>query len=257
MEMLLYGWYPLCMRKTLLIAWWTLLAALLPCLLAGCMVEQSLTLNPNSSGHWSIRGEAMNFAKDAMDDLAVLGGYDDAGALYDEAIINSKALIAKRDDIDSYHIERSDAHGWKADIEFRNLISMLGGSDSGSIAEILSDEKSVTLILRFNRKKAENLKVLFPLMSNPAFSLFDPASTVGIDEETYITDILGFTFGEDNIPAMRKASIGMNLILPGAVIRVIGGKKSGTNSVRFQAPLTQFLVPEKEILWSVIWSKDS
>lgn len=220
------------------------------------MVEQSLTLSPELSGHWSISAEAMDFAGDALDDLASLGAYDNAAALYDEAIIDTEALIAQRDDIDSFVIERTDGHGWKADIEFRNLISMLGSSAGGAIAEILGDEKSMTLNLRFNRESAENLKELFPLLSEPSFSLFDPASTVGIDEETYITDILGFTFGEDNIPAMRNASIGMSLTLPGAVIRVVGGKKTGANTVRFQTPLTRFLVPDEQIAWSVTWSRD-
>jgi hypothetical protein len=96
-----------------------------------------------------------------------------------------------------------------------------------------------------------------PLMNDPAFSLFNPASTVGIDEESYITGILGFTFGEDNIPAIRKASIGMTVVLPGPVTAVSGGTKTGTNSARFQTPLSRFLVPDKEIFWSVTWNSGS
>ena len=68
--------------------------------------------------------------------------------------------------------------------------------------------------IRFNRERALKLEEITPIMNDPTFSLFNPASTVGIDEETYITGILGFTFGEGNIPAIRKASIGMTVVLP-------------------------------------------
>jgi len=89
--------------------------------LSSCMVEQSLTLNPDHSGVWNLEGEAMPFTASALDDLAILGGYNDATALYDEAVVNSRTDLAKRDDINSYQVNRKGAQGWKADIEFKDI----------------------------------------------------------------------------------------------------------------------------------------
>jgi hypothetical protein len=222
--------------------------------LSGCMVEQSITLNSELSGVWILEGAAMPFTASAFDDLAMLGGYDNATGLYDETLVKTKTDLAKRDDINSYRIELSGPSSWEAEIGFDNIESLLGSAEAGGIAEMSRRGDVNTLKLRFDRERAAKLEELVPLMQDPAFSLFNPAATGGIDEETYISGILGFTFGEENIPEIRRASIVMNVVLPGPVSSVYGGEKTGANSVRFVSSLTRFLVPDKEIYWSVSWS---
>jgi hypothetical protein len=238
------------------IRWFGLI--ILPALTAGgCMVEQNLTLKSDLSGDWSLKGEAMPFAADAFDDLASLGGFENASALYDEAIVNSRADIAKRQDINSYRIDRTGPHSWRADVGFQDIELILGGAEMSGIAEVTRRGSISTLSLRFDRQRAAKLEELVPLMNNPAFSLFNPAGTAGIDEESYITGILGFTFGEDNIPAIRKSSVGMTVQLPGPVTSVTGGRQTGPQTVRFETPLSRLLVPDKGIDWSVTWNSGS
>lgn len=231
----------------------SLIVLLISIAVSGCMVEQNLTLDSRLSGVWTLEGLAMPFTAEALDDLAMLGGYDDATSLYDEAIINSRTDLAKRDDIVTFRVERNGRHGWEAEIGFNDIESLLGSAEAGGIAELTRIGSTNTLSLRFNRERAAILEELIPLMQNPAFSLFNPAATGGIDEESYITGILGFTFGEENIPAIRSAVIGMNVTLPGQISSVINGKQTGGNTVRFETSFTRFLVPEKEIYWSVSW----
>ncbi len=219
------------------------------------MVEQSLTLNPDYSGEWNLEGEAMPFTASALDDLAILGGYDDATALYDEAVVNSRTDLAKRDDIKSYQVDRKGIQGWKADIEFKDIETLLGSAEAQGIAEIRSMGTTNTLSLRFDRERASQLSKLMPMMQDPSFSLFNPAATGGIGEETYITGILGFTFGEENIPAIRRASIGITVTLPGNITSVSGGSQTGDRTVRFETPFTRFMVPDEEIHWSVSWQE--
>ena len=88
---------------------------------------------------------------------------------------------------------------------------------------------------------------------DPSFALFNPAATEGIGEELYITGILGFTFGEENIPAIRRAAIGMSITLPGQITSVTGGHKTSDDTARFETSFTRFLVPDDEIFWSVSW----
>ena len=87
------------------------------------MVEQRLTLSSDHSGVWILEGGAMPFTAAALDDLAILGGYDDATVLYDEAVVNSRKDLAKRNDINSYQVDRDGPQGWKAEIDFQDIES--------------------------------------------------------------------------------------------------------------------------------------
>jgi len=223
--------------------------------LSSCMVEQSLTLSPDHSGVWNIEGEAMPFTASALDDLAILGGYDDAGALYDEAVVNSRTDLAKRDDISTFRVDRKGKQGWEAEINFNDIETLLGSAEADGIAEVNSNGNISTLSLRFDRERAAQMEELIPMMKDPSFSLFNPAATGGIGEETYITGILGFTFGEENIPAIRRASIAMTVNLPGDITSISGGTKTGNRTASFKTPFTRFLVPDEPIYWSVSWKE--
>lgn len=246
--------YLICMTSNLRFIPITLIIVFISFALSGCMVEQNLTLTPDLSGIWTLEGESMPFTANAFDDLAMLGGYDDATALYDEAVVNSRTDLEKRDDIGSYRVQRNGQSGWEAEIGFDSIESLLGSAEAGGIAEMTLNGNINTLTLKFDRDRAASLEELIPLMKDPAFSLFNPAATGGIDEETYITGILGFTFGEENIPDIRRAAIRMNVTVPGPVTAVAGGRKTSPNSVLFETSLTRFIVPDDAILWSVSWS---
>lgn len=246
--------YLICMTLNLRSITITLVIVLMAFAATGCMVEQNLTITPDLSGVWTLEGESMPFTATAFDDLAMLGGYDDATALYDEAVINSRTDLEKRDDIGSYMVERVGQSGWEAEISFDSIESLLGDAKAGGIAEITRSGNTNTLTLKFDRNRAASLEELMPVLKEPSFSLFNPAATGGIDEETYITGILGFTFGEENIPDIRRAAIRMNVTVPGEITTVSGGQKTSPNSVLFETSLTRFLVPDDEIFWSLSWS---
>lgn len=222
-------------------------------LFSTCTIEQKLVLGSEYSGVWTLEGRLMSFAGDALEDLAILGGYDSSDAFYDEAISKTLASLGERTDIENYKIERVGKHGWMADVEFKDIKSLLGDAAFGGIADIYQNGDTHVLSLRFNRSRAAELENLFPMIKEPAFSLLNPASSEGFSEEEYTTEILGFTFGEENLPALRRAMMVLSITVSGTVITVEGGEKLSENSVRFEVPFTRFLVPEKEIFWLVSW----
>jgi len=222
-------------------------------LLVSCRVEQRIDLDPDLSGRWELEGVSMPFAALALEDLAMLGGYESAVIFFDEAVNATRKNLDARPDIDFHDIQRTGDADWKASIGFKDIESLLGSTEDDGITELIRYGDEVSFTLTFNRDNASHLETLVPLLTDPAFSLFNPSSTEGIDEETYISQILGFTFGEENIPAIRAAQIGLDLYLPGPVVEVTGGRRTGERSVRFVTPFTRFLVPEDEINWSVRW----
>ncbi|MCK5736769.1 MAG: hypothetical protein KAH21_09835, partial [Spirochaetaceae bacterium] len=167
----------------------------------------------------------------------------------------SRNDLAKRNDISSYQVSRKGKQGWEAEIGFDDIETLLGSAEAEGIAELSTTGNINTLTLLFDRERASQLAKLMPLMQDPSFSLFNPAATGGIGEENYITGILGFTFGQENIPAIRRASIGMNISLPGEITSVSGGVQTGGRTARFETPFTRFLVPDEEIHWSVSWKE--
>ncbi len=227
---------------------------LLILLLSACSVEQTISIEENLSGRWISEGRAQGFAGNSLDDLALLGGYNDAAELYNGAIIEAQSDLTNRSSVESATVELTGPHSWKADIRFTNLEELLGAAEGNGIAEIEQNGNAKILHFRFDRSRSRNIETLIPILTDPALSIFNPASTENLSEESYITDILGFTFGRENLPAIRASRVRLDLSLPGTIIEVRGGRKIGNDRVRFEAPLTGFLVPEKNIDWMVSWS---
>jgi hypothetical protein len=225
-------------------------------LLVGCRVEQRIELDPDLSGNWELEAATMPFAAAAMEDLAMIGGYESATVFYDEALSATRRDLDKKPDIRFHDIQRTGDAEWSVLIEFTDIERLLGSSETGGITELINTGNETSLTLRLNRDNASHLETLVPLLTDPAFSLFNPAATEGIDEETYVTQILGFTFGEENIPSIRRAGVGLELSLPGPVTDVTGGRQTGERTVRFESPFTRFMVPDEEINWSVRWRND-
>ena len=221
--------------------------------LTSCRIEQSMTLRDDLSGTLSASGEAMDFAALAFDDLAILGGFDSAAGLYDDALAGTEAEMKKRGDISRFRVARTSAHGWSAEADFTSLPVLLGSTEAGGIVDYTTSGGVSTLSLLFDRHSSEQYSRLIPLFENPAFSLFDPGQTGELDEETYIRDILGFSFGQENIPQIRRAMVSLRLRLPGSVTSVTGGQKIADDTVYFEMPLTRMLVPDTPVTWAVSW----
>jgi len=223
-------------------------------LFGSCAVEQELVLGCEYSGSWTLEGRPMSFAGDILEDLSILGGYDSLDTFYDEAISRTMANLKARTDIEDFEVVRVGEHSWMAYVEFSDIRSLLGDAALGGIADISREGDVHTLRLRFDRERAAELENLFPILKEPAFSLFNPARSEGFSEEKYITEILGFSLGEKNLPELRRSMVSLSITVPGRVEKVEGGTELGENSVRFEVPFTRLLVPEKELVWLVSWN---
>lgn len=224
-----------------------------PFLYCGCMVNQQLILNDNGSGTYRAQGSALPFAGVVFDDLAVIGGYENAGDLYTTAVTQTANEFAIRPDIGDSHIEMSAPHEWSALIQFTDVESLLGGINGIPIAEINEENGTSTLNLIFDRERAAVLETIIPLLNDPALITFNPAMTQSYDEKSYISEVLSFTFGEENLPSVRAARVVMEIILPGPICSVEGGEQIDERRVRFETAFTRLIVPENPIQWRVSW----
>jgi uncharacterized protein YceK len=250
MELIQINWYLIFMKLLLKLFCLTLLFLLI---FSGCSVYQQINLNSDYSGTLHIEGVIDGFASGAFDDLAVLAGFDNSDDFYAYAENETKNSMEKRSDIKYCRISRPEKNKWTADIGFSDIQLLLSGSSS--VVNIESGSSTEKMTLRFNRENADYLEKIVPVLENQAFAIFNPAELRDIDENTYINDILGFTFGEENIPAIKNAEITLKINLPGKILSVTGGKKTSENTAVFSVPLTRIMIPEKEILWSLKWEK--
>ena len=219
------------------------------------MIEQEIVLNRDLTGTWRLKSESMDFTREVFDDLALLAGHENAGILIDDAIFNSSEDLDKRSDIDSFNLTRFENLNWKSEIRFNNIESLLGESANKGIARLTSKGKSRILELRFNRTTASSMEELIPLLQEPAFYIFNPGATVGITEEEYITDYLGYSFGQQNIPGIRLSRISMTIEVPGPITKIVSGEKIGPGKAAFETSLSRLMVPDKEIFWAVSWEQ--
>lgn len=221
--------------------------------LCACTIEQELILGHEYSGVWTLEGRPMSFAGDALEDLAILGGYDNLDEFYDEIISQTISNLKARSDIENFEVERIGKYALMANVEFSDIRVLFGDAAFGGIADVAQNGETHTISLRFNHERAAELEELFPIIKETAFSIFNPAANEGFSEEEYINEILGFTFGEENLPELRQAMVNLAITVPGTIVKVEGGAKSSENSARFETPFTRLLVPEKEIVWLVNW----
>lgn len=223
-------------------------------LLFSCSVRQEITLKPDMSGVWSISGEAPPFAGAALDDLAIIGGYNDASALYGKILLETENALSERKDIHSHSIKMTGKHQWEGSIDFADLKTLLGSGEEGGIVSLETAGERSVLSLHLNRSTAASLEKLVPLLSDPALSLFNPAYTSTISEEEYIQNVLAFAFGEENLDDIRKARMVLVLSVPGKIHSVSGGRKISEHSARFTLPFTRLMVPEEPVDWTVTWA---
>jgi len=224
-------------------------------LFGACTVEQELVLKSEYSGLWILEGRPMSFSGDILEDLAILGSYDSLDTFYDSAISETIANLEARGDIEDFEVVRVGKYAWMANVEFNDIRSLLGDAALGGIVDISQEGDLHILKLSFDRARAAEFENLFPILKEPTFSLFNPAASEGFSEEEYITKILGFALGEKNLPELRRSMVALSLTVPGTVVEVEGGAELSENSVRFEAPLTRLLVPEKELVWVLRWKR--
>jgi len=229
------------------------MALVVTILLGACMIEQKLILRHGYSGVWILEGRPMPFVGDALEDLAILGGYDNSDEFYDEVISETITNLEAREDIENFEVGSVGKDAWKAYVEFEDIRLLLGDADLGGIAAISRDGDIHTLSLKFDRARAAELERLLPILKEPTFSLFNPAESEGFSEEEYTSEVLGFTFGEENLSALQQSMVQLSITVPGTVVEVEGGTRSGESSALFEVPFTRILVPEGKIAWMVSW----
>jgi hypothetical protein len=131
-------------------------------LLVSCRVEQRIDLNPDLSGRWELDGVSMPFAALALEDLAMLGGYESAAIFFDEAVNATRKNLDARGDIEFHDIQRTGDADWKATIGFKDIESLLGSTEDDGITELVRYGDEVSFTLTFNRENASHLETLVP-----------------------------------------------------------------------------------------------
>lgn len=221
---------------------------------SGCSVSQTLTINRDGSGSITMYADADDFTRKAFEDLAIVGGYENAEVFYSEAAKQSEATLLQRPDIKYCSVEPLKGKGsklWQAKMDFDSISLLLGGT--GGIAEVTENDSTTNLSLKFNRDNAAFAERFFPILANPAFSIFNPADTQGMTKKYYVDEVLGFTFGQENIQAIMDSDFILNIIVPGTITYIRNGKKLSDNQAVFKVPLTDIMVPENETFWSITW----
>jgi len=222
-------------------------------LLSACTVEQKLVLGHEYSGLWSLEGRPMSFAGDVLEDLAILGGYDSSDAFYDEAISKTITNLEALAGVEAFEVRKVGKHAWMANVESNDIRLLFGDGDPGGMVSISREGDTHTFSLKIDSARAAELENLFPILKEPAFSLFNPAENKELSEEEYVTEVLGFTFGEDNLPELRQSMLKLSVTAPGRVTEIEGGIRLSENSAQFEMPLTRLLVPERETTWTMSW----
>ncbi|MCG8452141.1 MAG: hypothetical protein MI717_03030 [Spirochaetales bacterium] len=234
-----------------------LLALSLSVLCYSCTVSNKIHLAADGSGSLEAQATAYPFTSEAFEDLALMGGFENATQLSEEGLRSTKEGLEAQTAVSQVQLNGYGIGSWDATVQFTNIASLFAGPKDESLVSWEKDSKHSTLTLQFNRRNAHALEQWIPLLQDPTFMLFNPAATGEYAEDEYVRDILGFTFGEENILSIRGSKLTLEVTYPGVLEQVSGGRAITNNTVQFVAPISRVLVPEEGLLWTATWKDQS
>lgn len=104
--------------------------------------------------------------------------------------------------------------------------------------------------LVLNRETVSSLLAENEAFDNPLIESFGPASTEGMSRSDYL-DMMEFAMGEESRMGISESRLSVNVRTAGTVTGQKGGTRTGDDSVRFDIPLLDLLMLEKELRYSL------
>jgi hypothetical protein len=236
------------MRRMHRILWSALLTALFA--LAGCAVNQRVTLDPEGSGTAVVRIRLEKILMDYLKDLSEVSGAaaQDKGRIFN--LEDIRKGFASRPEVTLTRLESPSPDRLEMELGFRSIEKLFAAPEKPqTILTLKKGPEGTTLRAHLDRKNFSQLLELAPFLKNPVFEGLGPQENDDTTEAEYL-ELIDLALGEGGSTALKASVIETTMLVKGQVVSQTGGSvvKGG---VVFRIPLLRVLLLNKPLDYSL------
>jgi hypothetical protein len=236
------------MRRMHRILWSALLTALFA--LAGCAVNQRVTLDPEGSGTAVVRIRLEKILMDYLKDLSEVSGAaaQDKGRVFN--LEDIRKGFASRPEVTLNRLESPSPDRLEMELGFRSIEKLFAAPDKPqTILTLKKGPEGTTLRAHLDRKNFSQLLELAPFLKNPLFEGLGPQENDDTTEAEYL-ELIDLALGEGGSTALKASVIETTILVKGKVVAQTGGSVV-SGGVVFRIPLLRVLLLNKPLDYSL------
>ena len=233
-------------------------ALLATCLLvAGCGVDQDITVRLNGSGEAEVRVELQPVFIDYLLALAevAVDAKSDPAALFD--ISEVEAAIAEWPGVEAARIATPTPEQLELHLTFDDLQAAFAPTapDAGAVTTpliSLTGSERRTLRVHLDSDNYHQLTTLFPVLGHPLVISLGPQPDLPVTDDEYL-EMMQFVLGDDGPPAILDSQVTVRVQVEGRVVEQQGGELQEDGSVLISIPLLRILVLDQPLDYRIVF----
>jgi hypothetical protein len=239
------------MRRKYRIALPAFLAALFASFaLAGCAVNQRVSLEPEGSGTAVVRIRLEKILMDYLKDLSEVSGAaaQDKGRIFN--LEDIRKGFASRPEVTLTRLESPSPDRLEMELAFGSIEKLFAAPDKPqTILTLKKGPNGTTLRAHLDRKNFSQLLELAPFLKNPLFEGLGPQENDDTTEAEYL-ELIDLALGEGGSAALKASVIETTILVKGQVVAQTGGSVVN-GGVVFRIPLLRVLLLNKPLDYSL------
>ena len=233
-----------------------LAGALLVSVLASCVVQQTITLNPDGSGTAVTDVKLQEFFSSYLMDLAEFSGQkrDPEKGIFD--VTQIRQLLTGKQGVQVKDARQVSPREVQVSVSFAGVQDLAGGDNLLTKTGILTFSRQgqrKELRVHFDRDNYKQLADLIPGVDQTLLDMFGPQEGVYPTEEEYL-QMMEFALGEQGPKAVKESTVDVEVTVKGRILSQKGGTLKDQHTVVFAIPLLKLLMLEKPLDYSLVFN---
>jgi hypothetical protein len=226
-------------------------------ILSSCTMKQEILLEKSGEGQIKFEIGMASYLGEVIEQVEMLLDPetkipDEEGSFFDVAAIEEG--FSSNENISALILKTPDKLNLEGSFRFTSVEDMLSKVEKDSPqSKLISFNKrasSSDLTVKITRETVVALLESNPALNNPLVENFGPAATVGLSSVDYL-DMMEFALGEESRLGIQNSKLSINIRVAGKILKQSGGTKIDDSSVRFDIPLLDILILDKNLTYTL------
>jgi hypothetical protein len=226
-------------------------------ILSSCTMKQEILLEKSGEGQIKFEIGMASYLGEVIEQVEMLLDPetkipDEEGSFFDVAAIEEG--FSSNENISALILKTPDKLNLEGSFRFTSVEDMLSKVEKDSPqSKLISFNKGASssdLTVKITRETVVALLESNPALNNPLVENFGPAATVGLSSVDYL-DMMEFALGEESRLGIQNSKLSINIRVAGKILKQSGGTKIDDSSVRFDIPLLDILILDKNLTYTL------
>ena len=222
---------------------------------SGCVLGQTLAMNPNNSGLAATDLIVDEFFIGVLEDFQSFVPENPDETIMDVSVRQFSEGLHNKPSVSNIYTAKTGPTSYMVVFDYADLNRFMLDMNNNEQQSLLKVSKSgtrTTFSIHLDLKTYPQLTKLIPFLNDPNFETFGPLYNEGMSEADYL-DMISYILGEDGPPSIEASTISLLLTVPKPLISVKCGTMLGDKTARLEIPLIDFLLLAKPITFSATW----